>query len=60
MRLGSAGIGLAQAISPTAVKYCRGQQRSGTRSSPGARCASGGCAWYGTGLMAGSISTGSH
>jgi len=44
--LESVGIGLAHAISPAAAKRCRGQQRSGTRSSPGARCASGRCAWY--------------
>jgi len=41
MRLESVGIGLTHAISPAAAKSCRGQQRSGTRSSPGARCASG-------------------
>jgi len=44
MRLESAGIGLAHTISPAAVKYCRGQQRSGTRSSPGVHRASGVCA----------------
>jgi len=44
MRLESAGIGLAHVISPAAAKYYRSQQRSGTRSSPGARCASGVCA----------------
>ena len=44
MGLDSAGIGLAHAISPAAAKYCRGRQRPGTRSSPGARRASGVCA----------------
>jgi hypothetical protein len=43
MRLESAGIGLAHAISPAAAKYCRGQQRPGKRSSPGAHRASGVC-----------------
>jgi hypothetical protein len=46
IRLESAGIGLAHAISPAAAKYCRGQRRSGARNSPGARCASGVCACY--------------
>jgi len=46
MGLESAGTGLAHAISPAATKSCRGQQRSDARSSPGARCASGVCAWY--------------
>jgi len=46
MRPESVGIGPAHAISPAATESCRGQRQSGTRSSPGARCASGVCAWY--------------
>jgi hypothetical protein len=44
MRLESAGIGLAHAISPAATKSCYSQRQSGTGNSPRARCASGVCA----------------
>jgi hypothetical protein len=60
MRLEGVGIGLAHAISPAAVKYCRGQQR-GVHEAHQAHAAPAAPALdTGTGLMAGSISTGSH